>query len=95
MIIQHQASDVIRKLKGWAEIWSELEKTYVGVDINENWDALFSTLKLFRAVGIEVVKELDFVYPEILDQRVTAFAQEIRNLGFKTGPKKIIEFDLF
>ena len=33
-----------------ADIWSELASTYVGTDIEDNWDALFHTTALFRRV---------------------------------------------
>lgn len=60
-------------------IWSKLEKTYVGAGISENWDALFAAMSLFREVGVDVARELGFVYPINLDQRVTTFAQKTRN----------------
>jgi aminoglycoside 6-adenylyltransferase len=62
-----------------SSIWAELEKTYVGAGITENWDALFATLHLFQEVGMDVAKALGFVYPIDLDQRVTTFAQNMRN----------------
>jgi aminoglycoside 6-adenylyltransferase len=61
------------------KIWSKLEKTYAGAGINENWDALFSTISLFRDVGIDVAKSLGYVYPYDLDQKVTTFVQEMRS----------------
>ena len=36
------------------EIWSQLENTYAGADIAENWEALFRTMALFRQVAVEV-----------------------------------------
>jgi aminoglycoside 6-adenylyltransferase len=62
------------------EIWSELEKTYVGAGIKENWEALFRTIALLRGVGIEVAEHLGYAYPHDLDQRVTAYVQKMRNL---------------
>lgn len=61
------------------KIWSKLEKTYAGAGITENWDALFSTISLFRDVGIDVAKGLGYVYPYDLDHKVTNFVQEIRS----------------
>jgi aminoglycoside 6-adenylyltransferase len=34
-----------------ADTWSELARTYVGTDIEDNWNALFRTTVLFRRVG--------------------------------------------
>ncbi len=62
------------------DIWSQLEHTYVGADIAENWEALFRTIALFRQVAIEVADHLGYVYPQDLDQRVTAYLQKVKRL---------------
>jgi aminoglycoside 6-adenylyltransferase len=62
------------------ELWSELEATYVGAGIEENWDALFATLDLLRRVGIEVGEHLGLEYPLELDRRVTTYLRKVRNL---------------
>jgi aminoglycoside 6-adenylyltransferase len=61
-----------------SRIWFELERTYVGAGMDENWEALFVTMRLFRDVGVEVANALGFIYPYDLDQRVTVFAQKMR-----------------
>jgi aminoglycoside 6-adenylyltransferase len=58
--------------------WSELKRTYVGAGVEENWQALFATLQLFRQVAIEVAGGLGYVYPEQIDRGVTERLQEIR-----------------
>ena len=60
------------------EIWSQLEETYVGSDIAENWEALFKTIMLFRQVAMDVGEALGYAYPQELDERVTAFAKEMQ-----------------
>jgi len=60
------------------ELWSQLENTYAGADIAENWEALFRTMALFRQVAIEVGKELGYPYPHDLDQRVTSFVKDMQ-----------------
>jgi hypothetical protein len=50
--------------------------------MEENWEALFNTISLFREVGMEVAQGLDFVYPYDLDQKVSAFAKEMRNMKY-------------
>ena len=62
------------------DIWSQLERTYVGAGIVENWEALFQTLALFRQVAIEVADHLGYVYPLDLDQRVTTYVQKVKRL---------------
>jgi aminoglycoside 6-adenylyltransferase len=41
-----------------AEIWKELEGTFVGTDIADNWEALFQTMALFRRVATDVADNL-------------------------------------
>ena len=61
------------------EIWSQLENTYAGADIAENWEALFRTMSLFRQVAIEVGEGLGYDYPHELDQRVTDYVKDMEN----------------
>ena len=62
------------------EIWSELESTYVGAGIEENWDALFRTLALFRKVAVEVAGQLGYAYPHDVHRRVVVHAQRVRGV---------------
>jgi aminoglycoside 6-adenylyltransferase len=59
------------------EIWSQLENTYAGGNLADHWEALFRTMALFRQVATDVGEGLGFEYPLVLDQRVTAFVQEM------------------
>ena len=61
------------------EIWSQLESCFAGADIDENWEALFRTITLFRQAAVEVGERLGYVYPQELDRRVTAFVQNMRS----------------
>lgn len=60
--------------------WGELANTYVGADIDENWDALFKTTAPFRRIALEVGNALGYHYPYELDERVTSYLQSTRNL---------------
>jgi aminoglycoside 6-adenylyltransferase len=62
------------------EIWSQLEETYVGADIDDNWEALFRTMTLFRQVAMEVGGALGYAYPQDLDERVVAYVKQMRQL---------------
>jgi aminoglycoside 6-adenylyltransferase len=59
------------------EIWSQLESTYVGAGIEENRDALFRTMALFRRVAVEVGQHLGYVYPYDMDRDVVAYARKV------------------
>ncbi len=67
------------------EIWSQLEGTYVGAGITDNWEALFRTMALFRRVAIDVADDLDYAYPHDLDQRVTAYVRAMKDVDHGTG----------
>jgi aminoglycoside 6-adenylyltransferase len=69
-------------LKKWInpELWAEFERTYVGAGIEENWDALFKTINLFRKVASEVGDHLGYVYPNDLDRRMMAYLRKVKNL---------------
>lgn len=67
-------------------IWSQLESTYVGAEIEKNWDALFQTMTLFRHVAIEVAESLRYVYPYDLDQQVTAYVQNMKQTNKEIDP---------
>ena len=60
------------------EIWSLLKETYTGADTAQNWESLFRTIALYRLIAVEVGQSLGYDYPYDLDQRVTAYAQEIQ-----------------
>ena len=60
------------------EVWSQLEDTYAGASIADNWEALFRTMALFRQMAMEVGEGLGYEYPLDLDQRVTAYVQKMQ-----------------
>ncbi|HEX2267903.1 MAG TPA: aminoglycoside 6-adenylyltransferase [Pyrinomonadaceae bacterium] len=62
------------------DLWSALEETYVGAGLEENWEALFATIRLMRRVAQEVGKELGFAYPDRMDQRVTSYLLKVKQL---------------
>ena len=67
------------------EIWSQLESTYVGARIADNWEALFRTMALFRRAAIDVAGDLGYAYPQDLDRRVTAYVRSIKGLDRGVG----------
>lgn len=62
------------------EIWSELESTYVGTRVEENWDALFKTIALFRKIAIDVGNRLGYSYPSDLDSRMMDYLHKVKDL---------------
>jgi len=72
-----------RRLKQWLPpaLWSELERTYTGAELEANWAALFATLALMRRVAQEVGERLGYHYPDGLEWRVAAYLQRVRQLA--------------
>ena len=61
-------------------LWAELAPTYVGTDIDENWEALFRTAAIFRQVAGEVGDALGFPYPLRKDEAITTHLHAVRAL---------------
>ena len=74
-----------RRLKNWLspDLWTELGHTYVGAGLEENWEAMFKTIALFRKVAVEVGDRLGYAYPHDLDRRVVAYLQKVKNMDRK------------
>lgn len=62
------------------EIWAELESTFTGAGIDENWKALFKTIDLFRKTAINVGQRLGYVYLHDLDRRTVQYLHSIEHL---------------
>ncbi|RAP73695.1 aminoglycoside 6-adenylyltransferase [Paenibacillus montanisoli] len=62
------------------QTWAELEQTYAGADLEENWQAMYAMTALFRKLAVDVGGKLGFDYPHALDQRVTSYMRKIQRL---------------
>ncbi len=62
------------------ETWAALEKTYVDAGTEENWNALFETVELFRRVAVTVGKALGYTYPYEMDRRMMVYLHEVETL---------------
>ena len=70
-----------RRLKKWlrSDLWKELENTYTGIGLEENWEAMFKTIALMRKTATEVGDCLGFRYPHDIDRRTVAYLQKVKN----------------
>jgi aminoglycoside 6-adenylyltransferase len=70
-----------RRIKQWLrpDLWADLESTYAGAGIAENWQALFRLMDLMHKVGRDVAEKLGFVYPETIEQRIREYIGTLRN----------------
>jgi aminoglycoside 6-adenylyltransferase len=62
------------------DLWDEVEKSFAGAGIEENWEALARTLAVFRRAAIEVGSHLGYDYPDRLHERVAAYVAQIKGL---------------
>ena len=71
-----------RRLKQYSrpDLWADLERTYTGAELDQNWEALFLTIELMRRVATEVGKHLGYGYPHELEQRVVAYLRKVKQL---------------
>lgn len=67
------------------DLWAQVEQTYAGARIADNWEALARTLDLFRRVAVEVGEQLGYAYPHDLHQRVNAYVDQIRMMAANAG----------
>ena len=63
-----------------SDTWTELEGTYAGAGIEENWEALFRTADLFSRLGQEVGNSLGYRYPFEYEQRMREYLLKVRKL---------------
>jgi len=70
-----------RQLKRWlrSDLWTELENTYTGAGLVENWEALFKTIALMRKAAAEVGGCLGFPYPHDMDRHTVAYLLKVKN----------------
>ncbi len=62
------------------ELWTQVENTFVGADMEDNWNALFRAAELFRTVAIVVSQHLGYDYPHSLDERMMTYLNGVRSL---------------
>lgn len=63
-----------------SDLWTMLEKTYADADYDNNWDALFVMVELFRQIAHKVADHHGFDYLEQDDERVSKHLHFVRQL---------------
>jgi aminoglycoside 6-adenylyltransferase len=69
-----------------ADVWDELQRSFVDADLERNWEALFAMLALFGRVAQEVGESLGYGYPDRLVASVSKHAHRMRQGVFSEGP---------
>ncbi|MFC1954790.1 aminoglycoside 6-adenylyltransferase [Chloroflexota bacterium] len=61
-----------------SKTWAELETTFSDADIENNWQAFFNMITLFRKLAVNVGNSLGYEYPHELDQKITKYCNKIK-----------------
>lgn len=67
------------------ELYEKLLSTYTVASLPQQWQAVYTSIDLFRTVAQSVAKELGYAYPESWDSRVTAYLQHVQQLPGKAA----------
>ena len=62
------------------DLWREVESTFAGASLDDNWRAMFKTAEIFGRLASLVGDALGYPYPATLDREVTEYLLEIRRL---------------
>lgn len=62
------------------ELWSRVEATFSGSDIEENWTALFAFADLVHELGTALAKKLNFEYPFQHETDIRNYLKEVKEL---------------
>ncbi len=63
------------------ETWTQLEKTFSGSAMEENWASLSAIIHLFRQLAITIATELHYSYPRKTDVEIGEYLEKIRSLN--------------
>jgi aminoglycoside 6-adenylyltransferase len=61
-------------------IWEQVEQTFAGAGIEDNWRSLFAANDLVRKMGLHLANRLNYTYPTALDEKMTRYLQLVKNL---------------
>lgn len=64
--------------------WSEYESTFATASLEEQWQAFFNAVNLFRRLAKIVADRFGYEYPMLLDNEMSAYYSFIRNTPRKT-----------
>lgn len=75
-----------RRMKKWLrpDLWADLESTYVGPGLEENWNMLFRVISLMHRAAIEVGERLGYPYPAEIEQKTLVYLHKIKALPQET-----------
>ncbi|PRA97744.1 aminoglycoside adenylyltransferase [Chryseobacterium sp. MYb7] len=63
------------------DLWSRMESTFSGSDIEENWKALFVFADLVHELGTSLAEKLHFIYPVKLEDDIRNYLKEVHTMS--------------
>lgn len=60
------------------EIWTKIEKTFSGSDIDDNWNALSAMTDLVSETGTILAQKLGYIYPKKLEDDILRYLNSLR-----------------
>ena len=61
------------------EIWQQVEQTFAGSSIEDNWNALQATAGLVHRLGTALAEKLAYPYPAQLEADIRVYLQKLRS----------------
>lgn len=69
------------RMKEWIEptIWDRVNKTFARFDVTDSWRALDETTALFRDLAGSVANQLNYRYPQEIDENLSRYIQSLKD----------------
>ncbi|WP_291911619.1 AadS family aminoglycoside 6-adenylyltransferase [Chitinophaga sp. CB10] len=64
------------------ERWREIQATFSGADIADNWRALYAYADVIHQLGTELAGRMGFVYPQDTERKVRKYLMEVETQGW-------------
>lgn len=61
-----------------SKMWEQIEETFSGKSVAENWNALFAMADLVSAIGRELSEKLGYEYPATLEKDIRKYINALR-----------------
>ncbi|MGK6343646.1 AadS family aminoglycoside 6-adenylyltransferase [Chryseobacterium sp. DT-3] len=62
------------------ELWTRVEATFSGSNINDNWNALYAAADLVHELGTALAQKLDFEYPQKHEHDIRKYLDEVKSM---------------
>jgi len=62
------------------KLWTRVEATFSGSNINDNWHALYAAADLVHELGTALAKKLDFEYPQKHEHDIRKYLDEVKSM---------------